>query len=53
MYHAKTPVFEMQEAIWQLLRLPIAQKTPKKKIKNEDVVIQFRQLIKFFRGNYL
>jgi hypothetical protein len=54
MYHAKTSPQRMQEGFFDLLQLP---NTPKdknsKKIKKEDVTIQFKDLMKFLSGNYL
>jgi hypothetical protein len=54
MYHAKTTPQRMQEGFFELLQLPnTSNKKIPKKIKKEDVVIQFKDLVKFLQGNYL
>jgi len=51
-FHANAPGVKLQEEILELLRLPL-QKTPRKKIKKDQVTLQLSELIKFLQGNYL
>ncbi len=52
MYYAKAPIIKMQEVNWNLLRLPFPPKDPAKRKEKQDSIIQFREFIRFFQGNY-
>lgn len=53
MIHPNASSPTLQGGFYQLLRVPFLRKPEEKKIKKDDVVIQLKELLDFFRGSYL